>query len=83
MPLSLLSYASILGISSTLLVICVVLYDGISKTDSPGSLWHPAETNWTVAGVGELGVAFGLFMAGVSYRPGQFSIEILISDILI
>ncbi|KLO16986.1 hypothetical protein SCHPADRAFT_868718 [Schizopora paradoxa] len=66
MPLSLLSYASILGISSTFLVICVVLYDGISKTDSPGSLWRPAETNWTVAGLGELGVAFGLFMAGFS-----------------
>jgi len=66
MPLSLLSYASILGIASTLLVIGVVLFDGISKADSPGSLWSPAETRWSIAGLGELGVAFGLFMAGFS-----------------
>ncbi|EJD04149.1 uncharacterized protein FOMMEDRAFT_82137 [Fomitiporia mediterranea MF3/22] len=65
-PLSLLSYASILGILSTLLIIGTVFIDGLSKSEAPGSLWDPAPTNLGIAGWGELGVAFGLFMAGFS-----------------
>ncbi|PAV21981.1 amino acid transporter [Pyrrhoderma noxium] len=65
-PLSVLSYTSIIGIISTLLIVAVLFIDGLSKTDSPGSLWSPAPTNFLIAGWGELGIAFGLFMAGFS-----------------
>jgi len=65
-PLWLLSYTSILGIISTLLTIGVVLIDGLTKKEAPGSLWSPAETSIGIASLGELGVAFGLFMAGFS-----------------
>ncbi|TCD64000.1 hypothetical protein EIP91_004702 [Steccherinum ochraceum] len=66
MPLWVLSYASIIGILSTLLIVAVIFIDGLSKPDYPGSLWSPAPTNLGVANLGELGVSFGLFMAGFS-----------------
>ena len=66
LPLSLLSYTSILGILSTFLLLFVIFFDGFSKTYAPGSLWHPCPTDFGVQGVSKLGVAFGLFMAGVS-----------------
>lgn len=68
MPLSVLSYASILGLISTLSIIAVILIDGFSKPDSPGSLWSPADTSLGVASLEKLGLSFGLFMAGVSAR---------------
>jgi len=68
LPLSLLSYTSILGIASTVLLTFVVFIDGFSKKDSPGSLWSPAETDMGVKGFDKLGISFGLFMAGVSAR---------------
>lgn len=55
-----------LGVISTLLIVIVVFIDGFSKLESPGSLWSPADTNWKVQDLGELGMSFGLFMAGVS-----------------
>ncbi|KAH8100648.1 transmembrane amino acid transporter protein-domain-containing protein [Cristinia sonorae] len=66
MPLSVLSYASIVGILSTLLIVAVIFIDGFSKPDYPGSLWSPAPTSWGIASLAELGVSFGLFMAGFS-----------------
>ena len=66
MPLSLLSYTSILGISSTLFIVAVLFIDGFSKPDAPGSLWSPAETSLSFGNVGQLGISFGLFMAGFS-----------------
>jgi hypothetical protein len=66
LPLSLLSYASILGIVSTVLIIAVVFVDGFTKRDTPGSLWSPADTSLEVKNLSELGIAFGLFMAGFS-----------------
>lgn len=65
-PLSALSYTSLLGIFSTLLVAVVILIDGFSKPDSPGSLWSPAPTSFTPGSFGHVGIAFGLFMAGLS-----------------
>jgi len=65
MPLSLLSYTSILGILSTFLIILVVFIDGFSKRDGPGSLWSPADTSFGIDNATHLGIAFGLFMAGV------------------
>ncbi|KDQ63800.1 hypothetical protein JAAARDRAFT_29847 [Jaapia argillacea MUCL 33604] len=66
MPLSLLSYTSVLGIVSTLFLIAVIFIDGTTKKESPGSLWDPAPTDLSVGNFGELGVSFGLFMAGLS-----------------
>ncbi|KAJ7156133.1 transmembrane amino acid transporter protein-domain-containing protein, partial [Mycena filopes] len=66
LPLSLLSYTSILGILSTILVVLVILIDGVSKTEAPGSLWDPAETSLGIDSYNHLGIAFGLFMAGFS-----------------
>ncbi|KAG1801426.1 transmembrane amino acid transporter protein-domain-containing protein [Suillus plorans] len=66
LPLSMLSYTSIFGICSTLLIIAVVFIDGFSKPDAPGSLWSPAVTSWGTGSMTELGIAFGLFMAGFS-----------------
>ena len=65
LPLPILSYASLLGIVSTVLLIGVILVDGFSKFDAPGSLWSPATTSFSFGNLEELGLAFGLFMAGV------------------
>ena len=72
MPLSVLSYASILGLISTLLIIAVILIDGFSKRESPGSLWSPADTSLGIASLEKLGLSFGLFMAGVSVSLPTF-----------
>ena len=66
MPLSVLSFASIAGIFSLMAIMGIILFDGFTKFDSPGSLWSPAETSLGVDNWKELGIAFGLFMAGVS-----------------
>ncbi|KIK47352.1 hypothetical protein CY34DRAFT_21508 [Suillus luteus UH-Slu-Lm8-n1] len=66
LPLSILSYTSILGICSTLLIIVVIFIDGFSKPDTPGSLRSPAATSWGTGSMTELGIAFGLLMAGFS-----------------
>jgi solute carrier family 32 (vesicular inhibitory amino acid transporter) len=66
MPLSFLSYASILGILSTIMIIACIVIDGLSKRESPGSLWQPASTDLGVKDATKLGISFGLFMAGVS-----------------
>jgi vesicular inhibitory amino acid transporter len=77
MPLSLLSYASILGIISTLMIIAVILIDGFSKREGPGSLWSPAEISFGVNSGVKLGVSFGLFMAGV--RSSRDLLPILVN----
>ncbi|KAG5935225.1 hypothetical protein E4U53_000480 [Claviceps sorghi] len=51
LPLRFLSYTSVLGIFSTFCVVCIVIIDGLVKTEAPGSLWEPAKTyllpsNW-------------------------------------
>lgn len=45
-------------------MVVVIFIDGFSKKDAPGSLWSPAETNIGFHTYSDLGVAFGLFMAG-------------------
>ena len=73
MPLSVLSYASVLGILSTLFLVGVMFYDGLSKYDSPGSLWNPARTSLTFESLGQLGLSYGLFMAGVRIGRRMYS----------
>ncbi|KAJ7071327.1 transmembrane amino acid transporter protein-domain-containing protein [Mycena amicta] len=69
LPLSILSYSSILGIISTILIIGVVLYDGLTKHSAPGSLWSPAQTSLEFRSWKGLGIAFGLFIAGFGCHP--------------
>ncbi|KAH9175410.1 transmembrane amino acid transporter protein-domain-containing protein [Lactarius sanguifluus] len=64
LPLSFLSYTSLVGIVSTVFLVAVIFIDGFSKFDAPGSLWSPAETSLSISNMQELGLAFGLFMAG-------------------
>ncbi|TBU48398.1 transmembrane amino acid transporter protein-domain-containing protein [Dichomitus squalens] len=64
LPLSVLSYASIIGIFSLMAIMGIILFDGFTKFDSPGSLWSPADTSLGIDSYRELGIAFGLFMAG-------------------
>ncbi|KAI9434136.1 transmembrane amino acid transporter protein-domain-containing protein [Lactarius psammicola] len=64
LPLSFLSYASLVGIVSTVFLVAVIFVDGFSKFDAPGSLWSPAETSLSISNLHGLGLAFGLFMAG-------------------
>ncbi|KAM6498264.1 Transmembrane amino acid transporter domain containing protein [Amanita muscaria] len=64
LPLSLLSFTSILGIISSITLVAVVFVDGLSKKEAPGSLWDPAETHLGIQSFDKLGIAFGLFMAG-------------------
>ncbi|TFK30607.1 hypothetical protein FA15DRAFT_662607 [Coprinopsis marcescibilis] len=66
MPLSVLSYTSILGTISTVMLLVVIFIDGLSKKEAPGSLWDPAPTNLGYESLNKLGLAFGLFMAGFS-----------------
>ncbi|CAK5263707.1 unnamed protein product [Mycena citricolor] len=66
LPLSLLSYTSIFGILSSVLLVIVVFLDGVTKAEAPGSLWEPADTSFGIDNYSRLGVAFGLFMAGFS-----------------
>ncbi|CAJ0904922.1 13438_t:CDS:2, partial [Entrophospora sp. SA101] len=58
-----LSYFSLMGILSAIMLVNVLIIDGVSKDDRPGSLVVPMETSlwpdW-----GHLPMSFGLIMAG-------------------
>ncbi|KAG8983423.1 hypothetical protein FRB90_006047, partial [Tulasnella sp. 427] len=67
MPLRVLSFASILGVLSTFMLIFVLLEDGSTKTHAPGSLWESAPTElWPKGAMTSVPISFGLFMAGFS-----------------
>lgn len=67
MPLRVLSFASILGVLSTFMLIFVLLEDGTTKMTTPGSLWESAPTEWWPKGaMTSVPISFGLFMAGFS-----------------
>ncbi|KAI7882722.1 hypothetical protein K492DRAFT_144712 [Lichtheimia hyalospora FSU 10163] len=63
-PVRHLSYASLLGVLIAVSILFILLYDGFSKPDAPGSLIESAETeifpsNWRI-----MPLSFGLIMAG-------------------
>ncbi|KAM0256157.1 hypothetical protein ACHAQJ_005134 [Trichoderma viride] len=60
LPLRWLSYTSIIGIFSTFCIVCVVIADGLIKTDAPGSLWQPATTHLLPTNWLSLPLAYGL-----------------------
>lgn len=45
LPLRILSYTSILGILSTVTLVLVIFFDGLSKLEAPGSLRNPMPTD--------------------------------------
>ena len=53
---------------ATLFLVAVIFIDGLSKKEAPGSLWDPAHTSLSFAGVGQLGLSFGLIMEVVGER---------------
>ncbi|CAG8435541.1 7793_t:CDS:2 [Funneliformis mosseae] len=64
MPMHFLSYASIFGIISTLSVAAVILIDGFSKLEPPGSILNPMDTSFFPSNWMTLPLAFGLINAG-------------------
>lgn len=63
LPLRVLSVSSILGIMSTFGLVLIVLFDGLWKKDSPGSLIQPMDTwmlprNWM-----QVPLSVGIFMS--------------------
>lgn len=63
MPLSLLSYSSILGIFSCFSIVLIVVVNGLIKPDAPGSLIEPAATYLFPANWLTLPLSFGLLMS--------------------
>ncbi|VDB99826.1 unnamed protein product [Peniophora sp. CBMAI 1063] len=80
LPLSTLSYTSLMGIVSTLCLTAVIFIDGLSKTTAPGSLIEPAETHLLFANWKNLGMAFGLFMAGFGAHAAMPSLAADMED---
>ncbi|KAI8391743.1 transmembrane amino acid transporter protein-domain-containing protein [Radiomyces spectabilis] len=64
LPIRHLSYTSLLGIFSAVTVVVVVVVDGFSKNEAPGSLWEPAVTELVPSNLGSVPMSFGLIMAG-------------------
>lgn len=64
LPYRLLSYTSLIGLLSSLVLVVVVIVDGAIKEEGPGSLRHPEPTSWS-PGRG-WGLSAGLIMSGVS-----------------
>ncbi|KAG9285039.1 hypothetical protein G9A89_009849 [Geosiphon pyriformis] len=66
MPLHLLSYTSLLGMISASSLVLVVIYDGFSKAEAPGSLWEPMHTTFMPSTWITIPLAFGLINAGLT-----------------
>lgn len=69
-----------MGIVSTLCLTAVIFIDGFSKTAAPGSLIEPAETHLLFANWKNLGMAFGLFMAGFGAHAAMPSLAADMED---
>lgn len=65
LPLSVISYTSLLSIIATFFIVVVLVVDGFSKHEAPGSLFEFARTSLWPASSQKLGLSFGLLMAGV------------------
>jgi len=76
-PYRLLSYTSLIGIMSSLMLVIVVVVDGIVKPDAPGSLREPMETSWKPNP--KWGLSAGLVMSGVHIWLG-FPLQISKAD---
>ncbi|CAO3655920.1 unnamed protein product [Mucor fragilis] len=64
LPVRHLSYTSLLGIISAFSIIIVIVVDGVTKKDAPGSLIEPADTEIWPSNWMTVPLSFGLIMAG-------------------
>ncbi|KAI7908238.1 transmembrane amino acid transporter protein-domain-containing protein [Cokeromyces recurvatus] len=64
LPIRHLSYTSLLGIISAFSIIIVIIIDGFTKKDAPGSLIEPADTEIWPSNWMTVPLSFGLIMAG-------------------
>lgn len=69
LPLRKLSAASLLGIISCASLVIIVLYDGFSKTEQPGSLWNPMVSSR------EKPCSFPVLISLSLFSPGMFVID--------
>ncbi|KAI7905656.1 transmembrane amino acid transporter protein-domain-containing protein [Cokeromyces recurvatus] len=63
-PVRHLSYTSLLGILSSFSLLAIILYDGLSKPTTPGSLHEMADTTLFPKDWMAVPMSFGLIMAG-------------------
>ncbi|KAG2200812.1 hypothetical protein INT47_001343 [Mucor saturninus] len=63
-PVRHLSYTSLLGILSVFALLVVIIYDGLSKEEAPGSLHEMADTSFFPEDWMTVPMSFGLIMAG-------------------
>ncbi|KAF7725567.1 hypothetical protein EC973_009522 [Apophysomyces ossiformis] len=66
LPIRKLAYASLIGVISGFSLVIIVVYDGLSKTERPGSLWEQADTELVPSQLYNIPLSFGLIMAGYS-----------------
>ncbi|KAI8065213.1 transmembrane amino acid transporter protein-domain-containing protein [Gongronella butleri] len=64
LPVRHLAYTSLIGILSAVCVLVVLLIDGFSKRDAPGSLWQAADTEIWPSDPWLIAKSFGLVMGG-------------------
>lgn len=63
LPLQILSFSSIVGIFATFSLVLIVLFDGLYKTEAPGSLLQPMSTWLWPRDWSTLPLAIGIFMS--------------------
>ncbi|KAK4106605.1 amino acid transporter [Parathielavia hyrcaniae] len=63
LPLRLLSFTSVIGIFACLSIVLILVFDGLIKPTSPGSLIEPAQTYMFPANWLTLPLSFGLLMS--------------------
>ncbi|KAG0178249.1 hypothetical protein DFQ29_003714 [Apophysomyces sp. BC1021] len=66
LPIRKLAYASLIGVISGFCLVMVIVYDGFSKDEQPGSLWNFAKTEFIPSNLYNIPLSFGLIMAGYS-----------------
>ncbi|CAG8829006.1 22847_t:CDS:2, partial [Gigaspora margarita] len=66
LPIHHLSYTSLLGILTASSLALVLLFDGLTKFDAPGSLWQPMNTHLFPPNLMVLPLSFGLINSAFS-----------------
>ncbi|KAI8636937.1 transmembrane amino acid transporter protein-domain-containing protein [Parasitella parasitica] len=64
LPIKKLAYTSLIGIIACVSLVIIVLYDGLSKEQRPGSLFDPMDTEIIPNDISNLPLSFGLIMSG-------------------
>ncbi|KAI7906777.1 transmembrane amino acid transporter protein-domain-containing protein [Cokeromyces recurvatus] len=64
LPIKKLAYTSLIGIIGCISLVFIVLYDGLTKFNKPGSLYEPMDTELIPNDLSQLPLSFGLIMSG-------------------